>query len=97
MKKSYEKIEITLKTIVQRDPNQDFSMIDDEVVMLSIENGEYYLLNEVASRIWQIIKNPIRVSEVLSKLLEEYSVSSHTCETETFECLNDFYKKGLIK
>ncbi len=89
-------VEITLESVVQRDPGQEFSMIDDEVVMLSLKNGEYYALNSVASRIWVIIEECKAVKEVTAVMMEEFEVDEETCLRDTLECLYDFREKGLI-
>jgi hypothetical protein len=88
--------ELTFESVVQRDPGQEFSMIDDEVVMLSLKNGEYYALNSVASRIWEIIEERKTVNEILQILMEEFEVDETTCLQDTLECLADFRQKGLI-
>ncbi|MDT8432933.1 MAG: PqqD family peptide modification chaperone [Bacteroidales bacterium] len=88
--------EITLESVVQRDPGQEFSMIDDEVVMLSLKNGEYYALNSVASRIWEIIEKGTVVKEITEILMEEFEVDETTCLKDTLECLYDFREKELI-
>ena len=91
-----KKEEITMDTVVQRDPEQEFSMIDDEVVMLSLKNGEYYALNSVASRIWEIIEKPKNVNEITKMLIEEFEVDEKTCKNDTLECLYDFKVKEII-
>jgi hypothetical protein len=91
-----KKEEITLESVVQRDPDQEFSMIDDEVVMLSLKNGEYYALNSVASRIWEIIGEQRAVKEILEVLMEEFEVDQETCVNDTVECLEDFREKELL-
>ena len=96
MKRRKEQPEITLDTVVQRDPDQEFSMIDDEVVMLSLKNGEYYSLNYVASSIWSIINSPIYVKDILNNLLTQFEVDYETCKTQTIHCLVDFYSRSLL-
>ncbi len=89
-------VEITLESVVQRDPGQEFSMIDDEVVMLSLKNGEYYALNSVASRIWEIIEQGTAVKQITEILMKEFEVDEETCLNDTLECLYDFREKELI-
>jgi len=95
MNKVHE-INLTKDSKVQRDPDQNFTQIDDEVVMLSYNQGEYFALNDTASRIWTIIESPIVISKIVSQLVSEYSVSESDCYEDTFSCLLDFYKKDLI-
>ncbi len=87
---------IAMNSKLQRDPDQEFSLIDDEVVMLSLKNGEYYALNSVASRIWEFIEEYKNLQEILEMLMEEFQVDETTCLNDTLECLYDFKEKGLI-
>jgi hypothetical protein len=87
---------ISLLTKVQRNPKMVASKIDNELVMMSIDNGEYYGLDEVGSRIWELIETPIVVEELIINLLDEFEVERQDCENETFEFLEDLNSKKLL-
>jgi hypothetical protein len=87
------KKEIGPDTLLQRKPGMIFNQIDGEVVMLSIENSEYYGMDKVGSRIWQLLENPMRFNELVTKLMEEYEVPEDQCRMETLE----FIKKIVVK
>lgn len=87
---------ISDNTIVKRDPEQEFSMIDNEVVMLSLKKAEYYALNSVASRIWHILETPVPVAEIIRMLTKEYKIDPETCRKETLEYLKELSEKELI-
>ena len=97
MKRFREKPEITLNTVVQRDPAQEFSKIDDEVVMLSLKNGEYYALDPVGSRIWELLEKPQSVQDLIEKLIEEFDVNEEVCKKETVHYLCELKNKELLK
>lgn len=92
-----KKKEINEETIVQRDPDQEFSMIDEEVVMLSLKNGAYYALDPVGSRIWEMIKEPVEVRILIQELMIEFEVQEEVCKKDTFEYLETLNKKDLLK
>jgi len=73
------------------------SEIDGETIMMSIDNGKYYGLNTVASRIWEIIKDEPLFSELIEKLVEEYEIEQKQCEAETQEFLSKLIENKLIK
>lgn len=73
------------------------SEIDGETIMMSIDNGKYYGLNTVASRIWEIIKDEPLLSELIDKLVEEYDIEKKQCEIETQEFLFNLIENKLIK
>ena len=43
------------------------SEVDNEVVLLDIEAGYYYGMNELGSFIWEVIKNDLKVEEVVEE------------------------------
>lgn len=88
--------EITLSSVVQRNPDMLFSKMDEEVVMLSIQNSEYYGLNEIGSHIWEMIEKPMQVETLILQLMEEYEVERRQAESDILALLNDFYNKKIV-
>jgi hypothetical protein len=87
---------LTLQTIVKRNPEMVTSTIDSEIVMMSIDNGEYYGLDEIGSRIWELLEDPITVEKLASDLLVEFEVEEETCYADTLDFLNDLIEKKLV-
>ncbi len=90
------KKEITPDTILQRKPGMLFNEIDGEVVMLSIENSEYYGMDKVGSRIWQLLENPMSFKDLVAKLMEEYEVTEEQCRQETLDFVKKMTEKKLL-
>ncbi len=87
---------INNQSIIQRSNKLVSSNMDGETVMMSIENGEYFGLNSVGSRMWELIENPIKVNTLIELLLDEFDVSREQCEAETMEFLNHLLEKKLL-
>ncbi len=88
--------QITIDSIIQRNDNIAQAEIDGEIVMISIDNGEYYGLNPIASRIWEIIVNPLQVGALFQQLIEEYDVSEETCQTDVIGFVNNMAKNKVV-
>jgi hypothetical protein len=88
--------EIGPDTLLQRKPGLLFNEIDGEVVMLSIENSEYYGMDKVGSRIWQLLEKPMLFRELVAKLMEEYEVSEEQCTADTLAFLKKIMDKKLV-
>ena len=71
---------INLETSVCQKKDLFVTDIDGEKVMMHIDNGKYYAMNEVGSRIWDLIENPISVEQLIITLYNEYEVERSTCE-----------------
>ncbi len=87
---------ITLTSTIKRNPELISSDIDGEKVMMSIESGEYFGLDPVGTRIWELIENPIEVNSLVEQLIDEFDVSREQCEADTFEFLEQLFEKNLL-
>jgi hypothetical protein len=90
------KKEIGPDTVLQRRNDLLFNEIDGEVVLLSIENGEYYGMDKVGSRIWELLANPMSLNALVTTLISEFNVNYQKCFEETLEFLKTSISKNLI-
>ena len=81
---------------MHRDPEQQFTYIDNEVVMLSLNQGEYYGLDSVGTRIWELLEEERSFSELVALLMEEFEVEEQHCQADTREYLETLYEKELL-
>lgn len=84
------------QTTIIRSPDQVSGDLDGKVVLLSIENGEYYNMNEVGSRIWALLEQPQTVAALIDRLLTEFEIDRSTCEKETMTFLEQLQKDRLL-
>ena len=89
--------QINPETMLKRKQNQLFSEIDGEVVMLSVENSEYYGMDAVGSRIWQLLENERSYDNLIKTLLEEYEVTEEQCRTDSLAFLEQLFEKKLVE
>ncbi len=87
---------ITQQSIIKRDPSMITSELDDELVMLSVENNEYYGLNAIGKIIWNKIENETTVDTIIQSLMQEYHVSLEQCSAEVIYFLTQISNKKLI-
>jgi hypothetical protein len=73
-----------------------FNEIDGEVVMLSIENSEYYGMDKVGSRIWQLLEKPLSFKELVTLLMNEYEVDEDLCRHDTLEFVRKMSDKQIL-
>lgn len=88
---------IELSSIVTQGNDPICTEVDGETVMMSIEKGNYYGLNGVGSRIWQLIATPMSVLQLCEKILEEFAVDRETCEADLLKFLNQLEQQNLIR
>jgi len=64
--------------------------------MMSIENGQYYGMDLIGSHIWELIKTPIKVSDLIDTLLDKYDVDGDTCQRDLLAFLNDLNQDNIL-
>ena len=82
---------------VNRNSEVFASEIDDEVVMMHIKTGKYYGLDDIGSRIWELMENKIQVKTIIEQLLKEYNVDEQECEKDVLELLEQLESNNLIE
>ena len=87
---------INLETVINKNLEIDDTDLDGEQVMMNLDKGEYFMMNEVGSRIWEIISEPINVKEIISTLRNEYEVDEETCKDTVIEFLGRLDNADLI-
>lgn len=88
---------ISTESIVNKIEDIVASDIDDEKVMMSVEKGQYYNLDPIGSRVWELIEKPIKVSEMVDALLLKYDVDRKTCERDVLAFLEELHEYGILQ
>jgi hypothetical protein len=73
------------------------SEIGGEVVILDLEAGVYFGLNEVGARIWSLLKDPVGVEDVCMVIVEDYDVTADRCREAVLALFQDLADRGLIE
>jgi len=89
--------EITKGSIIVATKDQVSSDLAGETVVLSMESAMYYGLDQVGSRVWELVREPIRVSEILDAIMGEYDVDADQCEADVLGFVRELAAKGLIE
>lgn len=87
-------LKITSKII--RNQNIMASDMDGEMVMMNVETGKYYNIGKTGGVIWGMLKNPITVAELVSKLTDKFDVSKDQCEADIMPFMNKMLEQKLI-
>ena len=87
---------LNLNSTIQASDDVVVSQVDDELVMMSIEKGQYYSLDEIGSRVWELVKEPRSISAICDVLVEEYDVARAACEQDMVEWLSELAEEKLI-
>lgn len=70
--------------------------LNGETVLLDLQGESYFSLNEVGTRIWQLIQSDKTVDETLNTLSDEYDVSREQLESDVDALLSKLTEAGLV-
>ena len=70
--------------------------LHDELVMMDLDQGKYFSLNPVATRIWDLLEKPLGADELCIVLIDEYDVEPEQCRVEVGDHLREMMKLGLV-
>ena len=66
-------------------------------MLLDLERGVYYGLDEVGARVWELLSQNVALSSILDQLTAEYDVDRATLESDVMGLLEHLKEKGLIR
>lgn len=69
----------------------------DEGVILSVEQGAYFALNPVASRICALLDTPTTVAEISARLSREFVVDPATADAEILTFVHTLVANGIVR
>jgi hypothetical protein len=87
---------IALTTTVVRSDELICAEMGNERVMMSLEQGEYFGLDAIGSRIWALLEHPMTVAELCQQLVASYAVDVETCQQDTLDFLQELYAAEII-
>ncbi len=88
--------QIQLNSVIIINPEIIFNIIDGEVVIMSIAKNNFYGIDEIGSHIWELLKKPKSVEEIITIMEQNYEVDRTTCQKDVIEFLEEILAQGLI-
>lgn len=76
--------------------NQVSSELAGQAVILNIDRGIYFGLDEIGARVWNLIQKPQKVSAVRDALVQEYEVTPQCCEQDLLSLVGNLADEGLV-
>ncbi len=87
---------IDLNNHYEAAPDILFQDVSGEMVLLDLDSEFYYSLDEVSSRIWNLLKQGKNLVETVDVLLIEYDADRPTLEQDASRLVGHMLKKGIL-
>jgi len=82
---------------VRRSKRVVWETIDNEGVLLNLNNGNYFSLNEVGLTIWEEVAENKAIDKVASTIAKKYAVSSKQALSDVLSFMDQLLKQGLVE
>ena len=70
--------------------------IEGEAVVLNLDNGFYYSLNELGTDIWEMCDGTVNIQEMIKCVYDEYEVTYEQARDDVLELMGDLVREGLV-
>ena len=84
------------KSMLKRKSQVLAKKASEDMVLLDIDSGEYYALNSVGSRVWELCDGTRSVSEVISAIAIEFEAPLETVRTDVIDLLSELAEEHLV-
>lgn len=88
--------EISLNSRVRIQDDVLFQELQGEAVLLNLQTGVYLGLNQLGTRIWQLLQEDGALSQVMEVILREYDVTQEKCAQDLLDLVRQMEKQGLL-
>ena len=83
--------------LIEANPNLMMADLEGEAVLLDMESGRYFGLNEVGTSVWVLIKEAKPVSEIIAALKSEYDIDAAQLERDILAFLEAMKSRQLVQ
>ena len=73
-----------------------FHNLDGEAVLLNLQNGKYFGLNQTGTHIWDLLVKHGNLAEVYQTLLDDYDVDAEQLKADLLTLAERLAANGLI-
>jgi hypothetical protein len=83
-------------TRLQRSPNATFQVVADEAILIHLQTGVYYSLNEVGTAFWELLDGQRSLHDCAAHLAAEYNAPPEVILADLDELAGELAKEGLV-
>lgn len=87
---------IDLRTVVVQKKEPVAVDVEGSVVMMSLAQGKYYGLDDIGTRIWELVAEPRSIQDVCDRLVDEFEVDRRDCERDVIEFVGQLAAENLV-
>lgn len=70
--------------------------VGDDAVILDLEAGKYFGLNDVGAEVWKLLEAGSTLSDINATLVTEFDIDEKTLDGDTTKLLESLLAAGLV-
>jgi len=90
-------IRIAASTVISRSPSVLVAEVGGEVVMMSIEQGHYFGLDDIGSDIWKRLDQPRAFSDLIDGLVADYDADREIIAADVRILLERMAEQDVVR
>ncbi len=83
--------------VLRKAQDTPWNVIDEEAVVLNLDSGHYYILNETGCRIWELLDGENTVADIATQISQEYDVTNKTVTSDITKILAELLGEKLVE
>ena len=88
--------QLTLDSIPIHSPDVVARVVRGEAILVLAEQSKLKVLNELGTRIWELVDGQQSVRQIAARLCQEYQVDSNQAEQDTLAFIAELHGRGLL-
>ena len=90
-------VELSPATVLVAARDQVSTELEGEAVILSLADGVYYGLDGVGAMVWERLREPTRVADLVDAVTAAFPVDRETAERDLLALLAELAERGLVE
>lgn len=82
-------------TCLRQSPNATFAIVAEEAILIHLQTGVYYSLNDVGTAFWNLLDGIRSIDACAQTIAAEYSAPADLVLADLLELAADLTKEGL--
>jgi hypothetical protein len=83
-------------TRLQHSPNATFQVVADEAILIHLNTGVYYSLNDVGTSFWNMLDGQRSLGDCADAIAKEYDAPREIVLSDLIELAQDLKKEDLV-
>jgi hypothetical protein len=86
-----------LDSRVQRKPGIPWKRLEAEAVILDLESGDYFELDELGCRIWEALDGELTLAAHAQSIAREYEADPELVRSDVMAFVDELFSRGLVE